>query len=162
MKNPQISALIEQFDLQTRLFNNVLKDVDSGNFKKLPTATTNNYEWLAGHVLNARYNISNILGLNVKSPCGPQFDNFKPYDASISYPSVQEIRKDWPQISEKFIAKLGEVGDEFINSPAPFKVPVSDSTMKGIIAFFAHHEAYHIGQLGYLRKYLGLPAMSYD
>jgi uncharacterized damage-inducible protein DinB len=162
MKNPQISALIDQFNLQTRLFSNVLKDVDSKNFSRIPGPSTNNYEWLAGHVLNTRYNIANILGLNLKSPCASQFDNFKAYDSGISYLSADEVRKDWQQVSEKFITKLGDVGDNFINSPAPFKVPIGDNTMKGILAFFAHHEAYHIGQLGYLRKYLGLPAMSYD
>lgn len=162
MKNPQISALIDQFNLQTRLFNNVLKDVDSASYSKLPSQSSNNYEWLAGHVLNARYNLANVLGLNLKSPCASQFDNFKAYEAGIAYLPVDELRKDWPKISEKMVAKLEELDDKFISSPAPFRVPVADTTMKGIIAFFAHHEAYHIGQLGYLRKYLGLPAMSYD
>ena len=162
MKNPQISALIDQFNLQTRLFKNVLKDVDSKSFSEIPNPSANNIEWLAGHVLNARYNLANILGLNLKSPCASQFDNFKAYDAGIAYLPVEDIRKDWPQISEKMVARLGELNDDFINAHAPFRVPVDDTSMKGIVAFFAHHEAYHIGQLGYLRKYLGLPPMSYD
>jgi len=34
--------------------------------------------------------------------------------------------------------------------------------MNGFLAFLMHHEAYHIGQPGILRKYLGKEAMKYN
>ena len=162
MKNSSISAIIDQFNMQTRLFNNILKDVDPANYSKKPNSTTNNYAWLAGHVLNTRYNIANIIGVKLTSPYGELYDNFRGYDSSLTYPALDEVQTYWKKISENFIAGLNELNDDFINAPAPFKVPIGDNTMKGILAFFAHHEAYHIGQLGYLRRYLGIPAMSYD
>ncbi|WP_155208447.1 hypothetical protein [Xanthovirga aplysinae] len=33
--------------------------------------------------------------------------------------------------------------------------------MAKMLAFFAHHEAYHIGQMGIIRKYFGEAAMEY-
>ncbi len=162
MKNSSISTIIEQFALQTRLFNNLLKDVDPTNYNKKPNSTANSYSWLAGHVLNTRYSIANIIGMNLASPYGELYDNFKAYDPKLSYPSSDVVKNDWNKLSEQLIAKLGELNDDFINSPAPFQVPIGDSTMKGLIAFFSHHEAYHIGQLGYLRRYLGIAPMAYN
>jgi uncharacterized damage-inducible protein DinB len=162
MKNSEISSLIEQFTLQTRLFNNLLKDVDSANYNKKPNSTTNSYAWLAGHVLNTRYTLANIIGLNLSSPYNDLYANFRAFDPKLSYPDSNEVKEDWDKLSEKLITGFNSLNDEFINAPAPFKVPIGDNTMKGFIAFFAHHEAYHLGQLGYLRRYLGIPAMSYD
>ncbi len=44
---------------------------------------------------------------------------------------------------------------------SPQKFPVSDTSVLGGIAFLLTHEAFHIGQLAYLRKFLGLGPMSY-
>jgi uncharacterized damage-inducible protein DinB len=162
MKNPSISAIIEQFELQTRLFNNLLKDVDTTNYNKKPNSSTNNYAWLAGHVLNTRYSITNIIGIKLSSPYAELYNNFRGFDPKLSYPSLDEVKNDWIKLSEKLTTGLNGLNEDFINAPAPFKVPIGDNTMKGILAFFAHHEAYHIGQLGYLRRYLGIPAMAYD
>lgn len=162
MKNSAISPLIDQFALQTRLFSNTLKDVESNNYNKQPNSHTNNLAWLAGHVLNTRTNLANLIGLKLPTPYGSIYNDFKPFDSKVSYPPVEDVRKGWQELSTKLIARLEDLNDNFINSAPPFKVPVGDNTMKGFIAFFAHHEAYHIGQLGFLRKYFGYPPMSYD
>lgn len=162
MNNSSISPLIEQFNLQTRLFSNLLKDVDPINYNKKPNSTTNNYAWLAGHVLNTRYGIANDFGLKLTSPYAELYVNFRGYDPKLSYPSLEDVKKNWHTVSGKMISHLNELTDDFLNSPAPFQVPVGDNTMKGLLAFFSHHEAYHIGQLGFLRRYLGIPAMAYN
>jgi uncharacterized damage-inducible protein DinB len=42
-----------------------------------------------------------------------------------------------------------------------FKFPIEDNTKFGALTFMVQHETYHIGQLGILRRALGLPAMKY-
>ena len=42
-----------------------------------------------------------------------------------------------------------------MSAPAPRDFPVPDKTIRGAINFLAYHEAYHLGQMGYLRKWLG-------
>jgi hypothetical protein len=36
------------------------------------------------------------------------------------------------------------------------RVPSTDATLRGAIGYFSLHEAYHVGQMGYVRKWLGL------
>ena len=42
------------------------------------------------------------------------------------------------------------------NLPAPQWLRSQDGTLLGGLAFAAMHEAYHVGQMGFLRKWLGL------
>ena len=48
----------------------------------------------------------------------------------------------------------GLLGD---TSPRPFPIP--DKTMRGALAFIQFHETDHVGQLAYLRKWLGHSAL---
>ena len=41
------------------------------------------------------------------------------------------------------------------------RFPIADPTLRGALDFLLHHEAYHIGQMAFLRRCFGLPAMSY-
>jgi hypothetical protein len=66
-KNSPIAPLIEQFKMQSRLFNNVLQDL-AKDYDKRPNEKTNHPAWLAGHVLYARINIGNIIGMNQPNP----------------------------------------------------------------------------------------------
>ena len=57
---------------------------------------------------------------------------------------------------------MTQIPASVLASDSPVNVPFGDKTMKGFLAFLMHHEAYHIGQMGILRKYLGNEAMKYD
>ncbi len=60
-------------------------------------------------------------------------------------------------MSERFPAlSAGELGRE-----SPQEFPVNDGSLLAGIAFLLAHEAFHIGQLAFLRKYVGLGPMSY-
>ena len=50
--------------------------------------------------------------------------------------------------------------DAVLDAPSPADAPISD-TFGGFPAFLLHHEAYHLGRMGILRKYLGKDAMRY-
>jgi len=41
------------------------------------------------------------------------------------------------------------------------RFPISDTTALGMITFLTQHDSYHIGQVGFLRRQLGKPAMTY-
>jgi len=41
------------------------------------------------------------------------------------------------------------------------RFPLADGTRLGMIAFLVQHDSYHVGQMAFLRRQLGKPAMSY-
>ncbi len=52
--------------------------------------------------------------------------------------------------------------ESFLRSESPQTFPVDDHTTLDGMVFFLEHEAYHLGQLGFLRKSLGLGSMKYS
>jgi uncharacterized damage-inducible protein DinB len=59
----------------------------------------------------------------------------------------------------KLSAKYAELSDAELAAEAPFKLPTPDPTLRGMIAFFAYHESYHLGQIAYVRKWIGGPGI---
>ena len=49
VESPVACALVAQFDLHTKLFNNVLEGLSDLETNSRPTRETNNIKWLAGH-----------------------------------------------------------------------------------------------------------------
>jgi uncharacterized damage-inducible protein DinB len=56
---------------------------------------------------------------------------------------------------------MGELDAETIERPGAHRFPVPDPTPLGMLAFLAQHDSYHVGQVAFLRRQLGKPAMSY-
>jgi hypothetical protein len=71
------------------------------------------------------------------------------------YPKLAEVRQVWQEITPQLVQVLEAASDEQLSAPAPRDFPVADKTMRGAILFLAFHEAYHVGQMSYLRKCLG-------
>jgi hypothetical protein len=163
-----ITILAEQFALHTRLFNNVLEGIEDASGGKRVTEQVNHLQYIAGHLAHARYNYSPMLGLDAKfpykelyvDPTKPPPSN-RPIDTSLQYPSLKELSKLWNDNAAPFVEALSKVSDEQAHHELPFPTPINDNSMLGFFGFLSSHEVYHIGQMSLIRKYLGLPAMSY-
>ncbi len=151
-----------QFDLHTNLFNNCLNGLSQEDAWVRPNDDTNPIIWMAGHLVGTRMQQSRVGGFEPD----PQFDSFfghdQQLDMSKTYPSLQHIKEAWNEISPKISAGFWNMTEEALAGPAPMQLPVADDTLGGFYAFIMHHEAYHIGQMGILRKYVSNKAMSYD
>jgi DinB superfamily len=162
-----IQPVIKQFDLQTRLFNNVLEGIEDVKGSERLSDQVNHLQWIAGHLTNSRYGLSSGLGIKGSFPYKEQYtDPSEPppfnrtISASVKYPSLTEIKKSWNELAATFTEKLSGLSDEQLASGLPFPVPTG-KTFQDLLSFIASHESYHIGQMSIIRKYLGLSAMSY-
>lgn len=64
------------------------------------------------------------------------------------------------KINRKLYAKLEALDDERLAQPAQgFELPHA-KTIADQLAFFALHDAYHVGQMGFVRKALGYPGLA--
>jgi uncharacterized damage-inducible protein DinB len=68
---------------------------------------------------------------------------------------VAEIKRAWDEVSEKLSSILGSAPVDHLAEPALSTPPSFDGKVSGNIAFLAFHETYHVGQVSYLRKWLG-------
>ena len=56
---------------------------------------------------------------------------------------------------------LAERTAEQLTRPNVHRFPLGDSTELGLLAFLVQHDSYHVGQMGFIRRQLGKPAMAY-
>lgn len=155
------SQLIEgQFEMQTRLFSNALENLGTDQTTR-PTNSTNHLAWLAGHLVSTRYMLLGLLGGTADEPHPELYAQGKAIDESLPYPTLEQSIADWNEVTPSFMEALSNVNEETLSAKAPFPVPLGEKIGE-VVAFFAHHEAYHIGQMGILRKYFGKEAMKYN
>lgn len=158
--------LITQFNLHHLLFNNVLDGFsDSETNQRLNShPKVNHIKYLAGHLLNSQYGLAGIAGLDVEVKWNDLFAVMGQSEAkdNISYPHIDEIKYEWNTMHEDIHSGLENLSLEALETtpPAPFD-QVSDS-IGDLWAFINHHQGYHIGQIGLLRRAFGKPAMKYD
>jgi uncharacterized damage-inducible protein DinB len=161
--NTSAAALKAQFDLHTRLFNNVLAGITDSDANTRKNDNINHIKWVAGHLLNARVtNIAQMTGGQPDSTYTAQFGRGAFVDANDTYPPLAEITGKWNDTAAAFSNGISHIPEEVLAAPSPAKTPVADDTIRGLLSFLLSHEAYHIGQLSILRKMAGKEAMAYN
>ncbi len=160
VKSPVACALVAQFDLHTRLFNNVLDGLSEFDTSSRPKGV-NHIKWIAGHLTTSRFALKGFADLNVSDPYEEFFAHGKSLSEDADYPTINAIRDLWNEISDTISAGLSRLPEEVLNGPAPARLPIGDDTLEGMLAFLMHHEAYHLGQMGLLRRQLGHEALTY-
>jgi hypothetical protein len=161
----QISPLLEgiaaQYNLQTRLFNNVLNGITDEQAHVRMGGNTNHMAWMAGHLVSTRYSVVNGMSVVEAEPFADLFANQKGLDEQVTYPAIAEQVKYWNHITPMFMQALQHMPEAALLADGPAPVPTGKRLID-FIAFLAHHEAYTIGQMGIIRRYVNMPAMSYS
>jgi uncharacterized damage-inducible protein DinB len=160
-KSNKIQNLILQYDLHSRLYNNVFEGISDEESEIRPNEHVNHMKYLGGHLASLRYNLLKFGGEQVENPFGRMFTHNTPLDPDMDYPVLKDILELWNEASPKLRLILTNMGEDILNSPAYFKPPIADQSTEGLMAFLMHHEAYHIGQLSILRKYIGKEALRF-
>ena len=159
--HPSLAPLADLFRLNTALFRNTLASLDEVDASARPNEHTNSAAFIGGHLVETRAWMGRYLGLDTKAPFGGVLEHATSLDQIKKLPTLAEIRPMWEALSEVVSAHLDQLTEVELASLGTPKFPGVAPTLLGGIAFLMQHESYHIGQLAYLRKYLGLPPMSY-
>jgi len=158
--NARLAALAEQLRLNTLLFGRCLEDVDDTTARTRPNEKTNNPVFVALHLVHARCWLAQRIGIRVDDPFTHLRDVNRVEDLTDP-PTLETLRDLWAEVSPALAAKFGQLGDPDLMRPSPGTLPGVQPTLLGDLAFLLMHEAYHIGQLGLLRRYFGLGPMTY-
>jgi hypothetical protein len=149
-------------NLNQRLFNNTLAGITEEQAQERVSGHNNPVNWLAAHTVYARYLMLGFLGKPVTNPYTELFDNFRPYDAVLAYPSLADAKEEWQKVSGLLKDAVESATEEHLAADAPIKNPSGDCSNEGTLAFLVEHESYTIGQISFLKKYLTKEAMSYN
>ena len=157
-----IEAHLKSLLLNTRLLENCLDGVDDATACKRLSRDTNHMAFLVCHLVDSRYYLARLLGIDAECPFKEQFDKVQSVDDMLEVPALADLRAAWTAATALVAERLAEVGADELLEPSGQSFPNDDRTRLGAVAFLLQHESYHIGQLGLLRKALGFPPMRYS
>jgi uncharacterized damage-inducible protein DinB len=146
------------FAVNDDLVSRALDGLTSEQLWRAPTEHNNAMLWIAGHVVQTRATILRLLGEAVDTGWGALFERGAVVGTADDYPSRESIEHVQREVGPRLLAKLASLDEEYLASPATMALP-GVRTMADQLGFFALHDTYHVGQLAYIRKALGYPAL---
>lgn len=120
-----------------------------------PTEQSNPIFWLLGHVVHTRGAVLRILGDDFRTGWGDKFQRGASLQDRSAYPGLEEVERFRIEAGDRLATKLATVTDDFLAREATGYALPNCKLVADQIAFLGLHEAYHVGQMAYLRKMLG-------
>ncbi len=143
----------------TSLLERVVDGISPEQWLSRPSDHSNHIAWIAGHMLWARQALAGRLGRTWEYPGLEVFARSAKICDSATYPAPEELVKAWRNASATLQTALEHVTAEALAAPAPTGPPSPDGKLSGFVGVLAWHETYHLGQLAYLRGWLGYPGI---
>jgi uncharacterized damage-inducible protein DinB len=124
-----------------------------------PTDRNNAMLWVAGHLVHTRAQLLGLLGESFDTGWGDRFNRGASVGDPKAYPARDEIERVMRDVSQRLQAKLAALSDAQLAQPSAVEIP-GGKTVADQVAFFAFHDSYHVGQMAFIRKALGYPALA--
>jgi uncharacterized damage-inducible protein DinB len=159
--DPRIVTLANILRLNTRLFRNCLESFGDEAATQRPSASTNSASFVAAHLTDSRFFLLRVVGAEVANPLAPYLAAARSIDEITQLPPLDETLAAWTTAAHAIRDRLETLTAAELDGPTAAPFPAAGQTMLGALTFLVQHDSYHLGQLAYLRKYAGLPAMRY-
>jgi hypothetical protein len=154
-----ITPFAQLLRINTHLFARALDGLNDDEVWMRPGDVSNPMIWVAGHLVYSRSGLARLLGGERVEPWNERFARGVAMGDRAEYPGLAEVVRAWDAITGVLFEHLAQAGDRQLSAPSPMDFPVADKSVRGAVGFLTYHEAYHVGQMGYLRKWLGYAAL---
>ena len=156
--DPIVVASASLMAASTRLFRKALEGADEAALRWRPFPGANPMHWIAAHTTTVRANLLGLLGRPYPLEWSKLFARGGTNDDEAAWPPLPTIVEHWGAIAVRLKERMPELtADELA---AKVHVPSFDGTVRGTIQLISFHDAYHIGQLAYLRRKPGLERLT--
>lgn len=150
-----ISHAAGTFHQNAQILSKCYEGLTPEEWQRRPSDSSNSVLWIVGHIVWARSRVLALLGTSWTEPWLQQFERGAKLGDTVQYPSPEQVMQAWKDVSESLMAVLECAAEDVLASPAPPKSPSLDGKTSGMVSFLAFHETYHVGQVAYLRCWLG-------
>jgi uncharacterized damage-inducible protein DinB len=157
----ELTPIVELAGLHTRLVQNAFVGVSDDLAGRRPPGSGNSLAFLLCHLLDARWFTSDFAARPLAYPLPPEFQEARSADDIEAYPPLDSLLEAWNEVSIHLTDSLCAMSELRAREPSPHRFPVDDDTRLGGLTFLMSHEAYHIGQLGLIRRQLGLESLDF-
>ena len=157
--HPAIKPVAFIFASNDGLAERSFQGVAEADLWKRPTPQTNGMLWIFAHMVATRANILKLLGDNFDTGWGEMFGRGAALQDTSGYPTREKIDEVSREVNRRLYTALGRLTDADVSKPASRAFTNAVQTLGDQVAFLAMHDTYHVGQLAYVRKALGLPGV---
>jgi len=159
VKEDKMYSLMALYDMHTDYFNRALDGISDTDAHNRLGTKANHVAWLAGSLVEQRYEGARTLGVEQYQTANELFKENKGIQDGVTYPSLEQYKKDWAAISPVLREKMLAVDEAWMN--AKYEMPGMEMTNFELVSFMAYREANCIGQIALWRRLLGYPALNY-
>ena len=154
-----IRRTLDHLAVSNGLFKAALKDLSYEELHRRAAGPTSSMLWIAGHITMARVMMLRLAGEEMPVEWSELFSRGARIEKPHLYPKIESIIEAWDRATDLLKSRLPELSEDQLDAASPREFPVPDRSLRGALAFLSYHEAYHIGQMGLLRKVLGYPGL---
>jgi uncharacterized damage-inducible protein DinB len=154
--SPVIAGAAAGFTQNTGAVQKAVAGLKPEQWLTRPNNHSNHIAWIVGHIVWARQIVINRVGGQWPCPGLEVFARSAKLDPSITYPAPETLLAHLQDSAAALDATLSALTPEALAAPAPPGPPSPDGKVSGFIDVLAWHETYHVGQIAYLRSWLGL------
>lgn len=159
--HPLIVPVRATLELNHALFLNALDGLDDAAGRRVVGRSARRVDHVAAHVLDARGFLGTLIGSEVRHGLAAVLSEAPSFDALGDRAPLGAIRTAWAALGPEIRRRLDGLDSAQLAVPSPHTFPIGDRSVLGAVTFLLQHEAYHLGQLGLLRRELGFPALQY-
>jgi hypothetical protein len=158
--DPVVAPLAVIFSINDRLISRSLDGVEEGELWRRTTEQNNPLLWIVGHVVQTRADAMKLFGASYDTGWGTLFARGAALQDPSRYPALAAVVETRSNVTSAWLDALAALSAERLASPATGPQLPNAKTVADQVGFFAMHEAYHVGQLSYIRKALGKPGLA--
>ncbi len=155
MINSRITHAAQSYNQNARFLKQSVAGVSDEEWLRRPNDHSNHLLWIVGHVAWARTMLLARLEAPWTIPWMGLYARGKTCEAGPDCPSPQVVMDAWQESCTRIHDAMEAASEELLNTPVTQGPPTADGMLSGVVDFLAFHETYHIGQIAYLRAWLG-------
>jgi len=154
---PAMQSALNTLRFDNKLFIELVATMDEDLARQPMADGVSPIIWIAGHLLNSRRHLLGLFGVEKALPFAGQLE--AKHDATAPYPSMREIKAAWIDISDTLFAQMEQASEDHYTKKIDWSLPNGDKTVRGAVLFFTYHEAWHLGQIAYARRAMGMDGL---
>jgi len=159
----RMESLVALYDMHTEYFKRAIVDITDDAAQSRLDTKANHVAWLTGSLVQERYEMAKIYGVDRQQSAHELFDNHKGIQDGVRYPALADFQKDWEIISPVLRQIMIEVSSEKLDSILEFpEMPDMKFSHFEFFTFMIYREANCIGQIALWRRLLNYPGLKYD
>jgi hypothetical protein len=153
-----VQAATATLALTGTLIDKAIECLQPAEWLERPAPPATHALWIVGHLAATRGVVACLLGGRGDAP-DPLFAGGSPLRHDAAYPRPDEVTATWRDARAYLDQIVRALAPSDLWRPSPEGVPTFNGRINGALAAFVFHEAYHVGQLGYLLRCLGHPPL---